>query len=71
MLDSDSTCDGPGIALVFSKFFDLYQELRSIDTDTARMTVQYYDFCCVFALRTLASLEADLIPYVYGLERVE
>jgi hypothetical protein len=27
--------------------------------------------CRVFVLRALASLEADLVPCVYGLERVE
>lgn len=66
-----STCDGPGIALVFGKFIDLYQELRSVNTDTARMTAHCCDSCRVFVLRALASLEADLIPCVHGLERVE
>jgi len=35
------------------------------------MIVRYYDSYRVFVLRVLASLEADLIPYVYSLERVE
>lgn len=66
----DSTCDGPGIALVFGKFVDLYQELKSANTDTARMTARCCDSCRVFVLRALASLEADLVPCVNGLERV-
>jgi hypothetical protein len=70
-LSDDSTYDGPGIALVFGKFVDLYQELRSANIDTARMTARCYDSCCVFVLRTLASLEADLVPCVYSLEQVE
>lgn len=67
----DSTCDGLGIALVFSKFADLYQELRSVNTDTARMSARCCDSCRAFVLRALASLEADLVPCVHGLERVE
>jgi hypothetical protein len=35
------------------------------------MTARCYDSCCVFVLRALASLEADLIPYVHGLKQVE
>ena len=70
-LGDDSTCDGPGIALVLGKFVDLYQELRSVNTDTARMTARCCDSCRVFVLRALASLEADLVPCVHGLERVE
>jgi hypothetical protein len=70
-LSDDSTCDGPGIALVFGKFVDLYQELRSANTDTARMTARCCDSCRVFVLRALGSLEADLVPCVHGLERVE
>lgn len=49
----------------------MYQELRSTDTDTARMTARCCDSCRVFVLRALASLEADLVPYVHGLERVQ
>jgi hypothetical protein len=70
-LSDDSTCGGPGIALVFGKFVDLYQELRSTNTDTPRMTARCCDSCRVFVLRALASLEADLVPCVHGLERVE
>ena len=70
-LGDHSTCDGPGIALVFGKFVDMYQELRSGNTDTARMTARCCDSCRVFVLRALASLEADLVPCVHGLERVE
>jgi hypothetical protein len=70
-LQSGSTCDGPGIALVFGKFVDFYQELRSVNTDTARMAARCCDFCRVFVLRALAPLEADLVPCVHGLERVE
>jgi hypothetical protein len=66
-----SACDGPGIALVFGKFVDMYKELRSTDTDTARMTARCCDSCRVFVLRALASLEADLLPCVHGLEQVE
>jgi hypothetical protein len=66
-----SACDGPGIALVFGKFVDMYKELRSTDTDTARMTARCCDSCRVFVLRALASLEADLVPCVHGLEQVE
>jgi hypothetical protein len=69
-LGDDSTCDSPGIALVFGKFVDLYQEVRSVNTDTARMTARCCDPCRVFVLRALASLEADLVPCVHGLERV-
>jgi hypothetical protein len=70
-LSDDSTCDGPGIALVSGKFVDLYQGLRSANTDTAKMTARCCDSCRVFVLRALASLEADLVPCVHGLERVE
>jgi len=70
-LSGDSTCDGPGIALIFGKFVDLYQELRSVNNDTARMTARCCDSCRVFVLRALASLEADLVPCVHGLEQVE
>lgn len=66
-----STCDGPGIALVFGKFVDLYRELKSANTDTARMSARCCDSCRAFVLRALASLEADLVPCVHGLERVE
>lgn len=66
-----SACDGPGIALVFGKFVDMFQELRSTDTDTARMTARCCNSCRVFVLRALASLEADLVPCVYRLEQVE
>ena len=64
-------CDGPGIALVFRKFVDIYKELRSTDTDTARITARCYDSYRVFVLRALASLEANLVPYIYRLEQVE
>jgi hypothetical protein len=70
-LSSGSTCDGPGIALIFGKLVDLYQELRSVNNDTARMTARCCDSCHVFVLRALASLEADLVPCVHGLEQVE
>jgi hypothetical protein len=33
-------CDGHGIALIFGKFVDMYQELRSLDTDTAKLTAR-------------------------------
>lgn len=56
---------------MFGKFVDMYQELRSTDTDTARMTARCCDSCRVFVLRALASLEADLVPCVHGLEQVE
>jgi hypothetical protein len=70
-LAGESTCDGPGIALVLGRFVDLYQELRSVNTDTARMTARCCDSCRVFVLRALASLEAGLVLCVYGLERVK
>jgi hypothetical protein len=35
------------------------------------MTARYCDSCRVFVLRALASLEADLVPCVYSLKRVE
>jgi hypothetical protein len=65
------SCDGPGIALIFGKFVDMYQELRSLDADTAKLTASCCDSCRVFVLRALASLEADLVPCVRGLEQVE
>lgn len=65
------SCDGPGIALIFGKFVDMYQELRSLDTDTTRLTASCCDTCRSFVLRALASLEADLVPCVRGLEQVE
>jgi hypothetical protein len=65
------SCDGPGIALVFGKFVDLYQDLRSLDADTTKLTRQCCDSCRNFVLRALASLEADLVPCVRGLEQVE
>jgi hypothetical protein len=65
------SCDGPGIALIFGKFGDMYQELRSLDTDTAKLTASCCDTCRHLVLRALASLEADLVPCVLGLEQVE
>lgn len=65
------SCDGPGIALIFGKFVDMYQELRSLDTDTAKLTSSCCDACRGLVLRALASLEADLVPCVRGLEQVE
>jgi len=65
------SCDGPGIALIFGKFVDMYQELRSLDTDTAKLTASCCDTCRSLVLRALASLEADLVPCVQGLEQVE
>jgi hypothetical protein len=65
------SCDGPGIALIFGKFVDMYQELRSLDADTAKLMPSCCDSCRVFVLRALASLEADLVPCVGGLEQVE
>jgi hypothetical protein len=65
------SCDGPGIALIFGKFVDMYQELRSLDTDTAKLTVSCCDTCRSLVLRALASLEADLVPCVRGLKQVE
>jgi hypothetical protein len=62
-----ATClsyDRPRIALIFSKFIDMYQELRSLDTNTAKLTASYYDTCRNLVLRALASLEADLVPCV-------
>ena len=61
-------CNGPGIALVFSKFVDIYKELRSTDIDTARMIARCYNSYYVFVLHALALLEADLLPYIYRLE---
>jgi hypothetical protein len=49
----------------------MYQELRSLDTDTAKLTVSCCDTCRSLVLRALASLEADLVPCVRGLEQVE
>lgn len=66
-----SSCDGPGIALLFGKFVDLYQDLRSLDPDTTKLTRQCCDACRTFVLRALASLEADLVPCVQGLEQVD
>jgi hypothetical protein len=65
------SCDGPGIALIFGKFVDMYQELRSLDADTAKLTASCCDSCRSVVLRALASLEADLVPCVRGLEQVE
>jgi hypothetical protein len=65
------SCDGPGIALISGKFVDMYQELRSVDADTAKLTASCCDSCRVFVLRALASLEADLVPCVRGLKQVE
>jgi hypothetical protein len=65
------SCDGPGIALIFSKFVDMYQELRSLDTDTAKLTASCCDTCRNLVLHMLALLEADLVPCVRGLEQVE
>ena len=65
------SCDGPGIALFFGKFVDMYQELRSLDIDTAELTAGYCDTCRSLVLRALASLEADLVPCIRGLEQVE
>jgi len=67
---SKASCDGPGIALLLGKFVDLHHELRSLDTDTVRLARQCCDSCRVFVLRALASLEADLVPCVQGLEQV-
>jgi hypothetical protein len=44
---------------------------RSLDTDTAKLTASYCDTYRSLVLRTLASLEADLVPYVRGLKQVE
>jgi hypothetical protein len=60
-LGRESTCDGPGIALVSSKFVDLYQELGSVNTHTARTTARCCDSCGVFVLRALTSLKAGLV----------
>jgi hypothetical protein len=49
----------------------MYQELRSLDTDTAKLTASCCDTCRSLVLRALASLEADLVPCVRGLEQVE
>jgi hypothetical protein len=49
----------------------MYQELRSLDTDTTKLTASYYDTCYSLVLHALASLEADLVPYVRGLKQVE
>jgi hypothetical protein len=65
------SCDRPGITLIFGKFVDIYQELRALDTDTAKLTASCCDTCRGLVLRALASLEADLVPYVRGLEQVE
>jgi hypothetical protein len=46
----------------------MYQELRSLDTDTAKLTASYCDTYRNLVLRALASLEADLVPYVRGLK---
>lgn len=45
------SCDGPGIALIFGKFVDMYQELRSLDTDTAKLTASCCNFGRIFVLR--------------------
>jgi hypothetical protein len=42
-----------------------------VNNDTARMTARCCDSCRVFVWRALASLEADLVPCVHGLEQVE
>jgi hypothetical protein len=69
--DDDSGCDGPVAALTLGKFVDLYQELRSVDSDTAKMAARYCNPCRILVLRALASLEADLVPCAQGLRRVE
>jgi hypothetical protein len=63
--------NGPRIALIFGKFVDMYQELRSLDTDTTKLMASCCDTCRNLVLRTLALLEADLVPCVRGLEQVE
>jgi hypothetical protein len=65
------SCDGPGIALIYGKFVDMYQELRALDTDTAKLTASCCGTCRGLVLRASASLEADLVPCVRGLEQVE
>jgi hypothetical protein len=40
--------DGLGIALVFGKFVDLYQELSPVNNETARMTAHFVLFVCLF-----------------------
>jgi hypothetical protein len=47
----------------------MYQELRSLDTDTAKLTASCCDTCRGLVLRALASLEADLMPCVKDLSR--
>jgi hypothetical protein len=49
----------------------MYQELRSLDTDTAKLMASCCDTCRNLVLRTLALLEADLVPCVRGLKQVE
>jgi hypothetical protein len=49
----------------------MYQELRTLDTDTTKLTASCCNTCRGLVLRALASLEADLVPYVRGLEQVE
>jgi hypothetical protein len=46
----------------------MYQELRSLDTDTAKLIASYCDTYRNLVLRALASLEADLVPCVRGLK---
>jgi hypothetical protein len=53
------------------QFVDMYQELRALDTDTAKLTASCCGTCRGLVLRASASLEADLVPCVRGLEQVE
>lgn len=53
------------------KFVDIYQELRALNSNTTKLTASCCDSCRIFVLRALASLEADLVPCVRGLEQVE
>jgi hypothetical protein len=49
---------------MFSKFVDMYQELRSLNTNTAKLMASCCDTCCSLVVHALASLEADLMPCV-------
>jgi hypothetical protein len=69
--DDDSGCNGLVAALTLGKFVDLYQELRSVDSDTAKIAARYCNPCRILVLRALASLEADLVLCAQGLRRVE
>lgn len=45
--------------------------LTDLCNDTIRMTVRFCDACRGFVFPGLTCLEADLIPYVYGLKHLE